>query len=75
MWVALKVALGDNGCVSGGLNHVVNMRGARGITDSIGRRFDGFVFVITFFIGYQPDTILEIGFGRLFSAAVIACGG
>ena len=60
MWVTLKVALSNYWGVSGGLDHVVNMRWAGRITYSIGRRFDGFVFVVAVLIGDHALSLIHI---------------
>ena len=64
MWgYAFEVTLSDETGAACSLSHVVNVREPHGIPHAVGPRPDGFVFVGTCFIGHQPDSILEVGFG------------
>ena len=49
--VSLEIDLGDQSLMAAGLGHVVNMRGADLRTGLVGCWLDGFVFVVSSFIG------------------------
>ena len=51
VFVSLEIDLGDQSLMATGLGHVMNMRGADLRTGLVGCWLDGFVFVVSSFIG------------------------